>query len=79
MNLPLNVLLQVKVPGSLLGRVGATLGALASASQPIASVSAGGIANVLDIGRTFEIFGVLIVIFASGTMIVFSALRGAKY
>ena len=78
-NLPINVLIQVKVPGSLLGRVGTSLAALATISQPIAAAISGGIGNSISVGSTFELFGIAMILMTVGLSFAFVELRSAKY
>ena len=78
-NLPLQVLIQAKVPGNLLGRVFTSLGALVTITTPIAAVTTGSIAGSFQIGPTLELYGVLMVIITAGAYLVFREVREAKY
>jgi MFS transporter, DHA3 family, macrolide efflux protein len=78
-NLPLQVLIQAKVPGDLLGRVFTSLGALVTMATPVAAVTTGSIAGFLQIGPTLELYGVLMVVVTAGAYFVFRELREAKY
>ena len=78
-NLPIQVLVQAKIPGAILGRTIGTLGALVSATVPLASFSSGGLAIILSIPLTFEIFGLMLVAATIISFSVFGELRSAKY
>jgi hypothetical protein len=78
-NLPLQVLIQAKVPGNLLGRVFTSLGALVTMATPIAAVTTGGVASTLQIGPTLQLYGILMIIVTAGAYFVFQEVRDAKY
>ena len=78
-NLPIQVLIQAKVPGNLLGRVFSSLGALVTIATPIAAITTGSIATVLRIGPTFQLYGVLMLAATAGAYLVFRDVREAKY
>ncbi|OLD14384.1 MAG: hypothetical protein AUI50_07195 [Crenarchaeota archaeon 13_1_40CM_2_52_14] len=78
-NLPLQVLIQAKVPGNLLGRVFTSLGALVTIATPIAAVTTGSVASSLQIGPTLQLYGVLMLIVTAGAYFVFQEVREAKY
>ena len=78
-NLPLQVLIQARVPGHLLGRVVTSLGALVTMATPIAAVTTGGVATSLQIGPTLQLYGVLMVIVTAGAFFVFQEVREARY
>ena len=78
-NLPLQVLVQARVPGHLLGRVFTSLGALVTMATPIAAVTTGSVASSLQIGPTLQLYGVLMVIVTAGAYFVFREVREAKY
>jgi MFS family permease len=77
--LPLQVLVQVKVPGKLLGRVGTVMGALLTLTQPISAALSGGVATTISVGETFLLYGLLIVFATVGMFFVFKELRMANY
>ena len=65
LNLPIQVLVQTKIPGSILGRTIGTLGSLVSLTVPLASFASGTLASgppFLTIPMTFEVFGGLLVV-----------------
>lgn len=78
-NLPLQVLVQAKVPGNLLGRVFTSLGALVTIATPIAAVSTVGVARYLQIGPTLQVYGLLMLAVTAGAYFVFQEVRDAKY
>jgi len=78
-NLPLQVLIQARVPGHLLGRVFTSLGALVTMATPIAAVTTRSVASSLQIGPTLQLYGVLMVIVTAGAYFVFQEVREANY
>lgn len=78
-NLPIQALIQVSVPGELMGRVFTSLGALGTLSQPVATIIAGGIAGYTTVNGGFELFGVLIVATTIVAGLFFKELRTARY
>ncbi len=78
-NLPIQTLLQVTVPGELMGRVFTSLSAMAAAMQPVAALLAGGIAGYTTVNGGFQLFGVLILGTALLTAGLFKELRVARY
>ena len=78
-NLPIQVLIQAKVPRELLGRVSTALVAVITATQPFASVIAGTIALSVTLGSIFVIFGASVVMIGVFSYIVFKELRAATY
>jgi hypothetical protein len=78
-NIPLQVLVQTKIPGTILGRTIGTLGALVGLTIPIASFASGGVAAALSIPVTFEVFGCLMAVTSAVAFISFRELRSAKY
>jgi hypothetical protein len=73
--LPIQVLLQTIVPGKLLGRVGTSLVALFSASQPIGSLFAGAISTPLTTGASLSLMGVSTVVSIVAMAFLFKDLR----
>lgn len=78
-NIPVQVLIQAKVPNEMLGRVFGTVGALASLMVPIASVASGSLASKLSILGAYQIFGAATILSTAVTFLLFRALREAKY
>ncbi len=78
-NVPITVLVQTKVPGDMLGRVFSSLVALLTIVAPISSTLAGGLATSISIGRTFQVFGGLIVLSCAVGYLFFRDLRDASY
>ena len=78
-NVPMTVLVQTKVPGDMLGRVFTSLVALLTIVAPVSSALAGGLATAISIGRTFQIFGGLIVLACAVGYLLFRDLRDSSY
>ena len=78
-NLPLQVLVQAKVPGQMLGRVFTSLGALVTIATPVAAVTTGSVATSLMIGPTLLLYGLLLVVVTAGGYLVFGEIRDAKF
>ena len=78
-NVPMTVLVQTKVPGDMLGRVFTSLIALLTIVAPVSSALAGGLATSISIGRTFQLFGGLIVLTCALGYLVFRDLRDSSY
>jgi DHA3 family macrolide efflux protein-like MFS transporter len=78
-NVPMTVLVQTKVPGDMLGRVFSSLVALLTIVAPVSSAVAGGLATSISIGRTFQVFGGLIVLSCAVGYLAFRELRDASY
>lgn len=78
-NLPIQVLVQIKVPGELLGRVTTSLVAIVTVAQPIAAITTGTIAGTFSIGWTLVFYGLAMMIVTAGGYAVFREVREAKY
>jgi MFS transporter, DHA3 family, macrolide efflux protein len=78
-NLPLQVLIQAKVRGDMLGRVFTSLGALVTIATPVAAVTTGSVASSISIGSTLLLYGGLMVLTTVGSYFVFKEIREAKY
>jgi hypothetical protein len=78
-NQPLQVLVQTKVPGELLGRAVTVLGAVLTASQPIAAVLSGWLAGISSIGIVYVGSGVAMIAVGLILYIPFAELRRARY
>jgi MFS family permease len=78
-NVPINALLQTKIPGKLLGRASTVLVALVSGAQPVAAVLSGTLAVFFSIGSVFFASGVAIVITSLILYPLFGELRRAEY
>lgn len=78
-NQPLQVLVQTEVPGGLLGRVVTVLGAVLTASQPIAAVLSGWLAGISSIGIVYVGSGVAMMALSLILYIPFAELRRARY
>lgn len=78
-NVPINALVQTKVPGEMLGRAGTVLGASLSAAQPVAAILAGVLAGFFSIGSVILGSGVAVVVVAGALYPFFRELRDSKY
>ena len=78
-NLPLQVLIQARVPGDMLGRVFTSLGALVTIATPVAAIATGGLAGSLSIGTTLLLYGALMMVVTAGSYFAFGEVRDAKY
>jgi len=78
-NLPIQVLVQTKVPGEILGRAATVMGSLLAASQPVGALVFGAIVGVISVGETFVISGAVVSLAAILLYLPFTELRGAKY
>ena len=78
-NLPIQVLVQVKIPGNILGRTIGTLGALVSLTVPLAAFVSGGLASMLPLPLTYQLLGALILITSTVTFTQLTNLRSASY
>jgi MFS family permease len=78
-NLPLQVLIQARVPGNLLGRVATSLGAMVTAATPVSSAISGGVASSLSVAEVFVIYGGLIIVATGVSALFFEDLRNTSY
>ncbi|MGD0478475.1 MAG: MFS transporter [Nitrososphaerales archaeon] len=78
-NLPLQVLIQARVPGNLLGRVVTSLGAMVTAATPVSTAISGGVANSLSVAEVFVIYGGLIIVVTAISFLFFKDLRQTSY
>jgi MFS family permease len=78
-NLPIQVLVQAKVPGELLGRVLTTLGALVTVAGPVAAIITGTIAASISISLTLLLYGLLMFLTTMIGYFAFKDVREAKY
>jgi len=78
-NLPISVVLQAKIPTEILGRVGATFGALIMATAPAGPIVAGWIAERWSISAMFDLSGVIILGLILGGAATMRALRNVTY
>src|SRR5271157_760892 len=78
-NIPINVLLQAKVPARLLGRVGTALGALVSATGPAGPIFAGWLAQRWSVSGVFLLCGVVFVAVIGVGALTMTALRSIRY
>jgi MFS family permease len=78
-NLPIETLVQSKVPGELLGRASTVLGSLLLVSQPAGALAFGGLVGYFPIGSVFLGSGAVLVALSAALYLPFSALRNARY
>ena len=78
-NLPLQVLVQTRVPGNLLGRVFTSLGALLTIATPVAALTTGKLAESIQIEPTLLLYGALMLAVTAIAYFAFQEIRDAKY
>jgi MFS family permease len=78
-NLPIGIVLQAKVPGRLLGRVGAALGAMVSAASPLGPLFAGWLAQRWSTPDVFLLSGAIIAGVIGVGALLMPALRKVEY
>jgi predicted MFS family arabinose efflux permease len=78
-NVPLEAMIQSKVPNRILGRVSATLGGVIGLAQPVAALVAGAAASQLGIGVLYFASGVAVVLLAILGFLAFPELAHASY
>ena len=78
-NIPISVLIQAKVPGRLLGRVGATFGSLIVISGPAGAFFAGSLAVATSVATVYIVSGgVFLAVLAIGVLVM-KDLRQVSY
>jgi len=78
-NVPFSVLIQAKVPGRLIGRVGSALSASNQSAQPLAALIAGIVVLSLTVGQIFVLSGIAMLVAAVCGLIFFKGLRNAQF
>lgn len=78
-NLPLQVLIQSKVPGKLLGRTVTVITSVLSATIPVAAVLFGAVAGLSTVGHVFAGSGVAVMLTAAALYLPFRELRSASF
>ena len=78
-NLPIQVVLQAKVPGRLLGRVGSTFMALLLATAPIGPLFAGWLAVRWSVAGVFLLSGAFITVIIGAGAVTMTAVRNVEY
>jgi MFS transporter, DHA3 family, macrolide efflux protein len=78
-NLPLQILVQARVPGNLLGRVFTSLGALVTVATPVAAITTGGLARSIQIGPTLQLYGALMLATTAIAYFAFREVRDVRY
>lgn len=78
-NIPISVVMQAKVPGRLLGRVGAAFGALMSGTAPAGPIFAGWLAGRWSVSGTFLLFGAVMIVVCVLGAVTMVSLRTVEY
>ncbi|MGD1099921.1 MAG: hypothetical protein ABR888_06245 [Thermoplasmata archaeon] len=78
-NIPINVVLQAKIPGRLLGRVGAAFGALVTGVSPAGPIFAGWLAQRWSVGGVFVLSGAVIMVVIGVGAVTMPSLRSVEY
>jgi len=78
-NVPLQVVLQAKVPGRLLGRVGAAFMALVMGTSPAGPIFAGWLAEKWSVSGVFLVSGIVFVVVIGVGALTMPALRNVEY
>jgi DHA3 family macrolide efflux protein-like MFS transporter len=78
-NIPISVVMQAKIPGAMLGRVGATFGALILATAPFGPLFAGWLAQRWSVSGVFELSGLIIAIVIGLGAFTMASLRTVEY
>ena len=78
-NLPIQVLIQTKVPNEILGRAATVMGSLLGAAQPVAALSFGWLAGSVPVGSLFVGAGVSMFAISVALYLPFRELRAASY
>ncbi len=78
-NLPISVVFQAKVPGHLLGRVGATFGAFVMAAGPAGPLFAGWLAERWSVDGVFLLSGAVIAAIIGLGALTMTSLRNVEY
>ncbi|HTP54836.1 MAG TPA: MFS transporter [Thermoplasmata archaeon] len=78
-NIPISVVMQAKIPGRLLGRVGATFGALIMATSPAGPLFAGWLAQRWSVSGVFVLSGLVIAVVIGVGAITMTAIRTVEY
>ena len=78
-NIPISVLIQAKVPGRLLGRVGAAFSALVSLTGPAGPIFAGWLAQRWSVSGVFLLTGAVFVVVLALGAVTMTSLRSIEY
>ncbi|MCI4353748.1 MAG: MFS transporter [Thermoplasmata archaeon] len=78
-NIPINLVFQAKVPGRLLGRVGAAFGALISGTSPAGPIFAGWLAQRWSVSGVFVLSGAIFVLVIGVGALTMTSLRTVAY
>ncbi len=78
-NVPLEGLLQARIPTQIFGRVASIFVAAASAAQPLGAIVGGGLGSIFSVSQVYVVSGLGIVITSSFGYFVLRDLRRATY
>ena len=78
-NIPIEVVMQAKIPRQLLGRVGAAFGAFVMAAGPVGPLFAGWLAQRWSVSDVFLLSGAIIAATIGGGAVVMTSLRTVEY
>jgi len=78
-NIPISVVIQAKVPGQLLGRVGSTFSALITLTSPAGPLFAGWLAEKWSISGVFVLSGVVFLVVLGAGVATMRSLRSVSY
>ncbi|MFY9716736.1 MAG: MFS transporter [Thermoplasmata archaeon] len=78
-NLPISVVMQAKIPGTMLGRVGGTFGALILATAPFGPLFAGWLAQRWSVSGVFVLSGLIIAVVLGLGALTMSSVRNVEY
>ncbi|HEY1197384.1 MAG TPA: MFS transporter [Thermoplasmata archaeon] len=78
-NIPISVVMQAKVPGRMLGRVGAVFGALVSGTGPAGPLFAGWLAQRWSVSAVFLLSGIVFIAVIAVAAATMTSLRSVEY
>ncbi len=78
-NIPISVVMQAKIPGRLLGRVGAAFGALINGAGPAGPLFAGWLALKWSVGGVFLLSGIVMAAVIAVSAVTMTSLRTVEY
>ncbi|MGP8072333.1 MAG: MFS transporter [Thermoplasmata archaeon] len=78
-NIPISVLIQAKVPGRLLGRVGAAFGSLITVAGPLGAFFAGTFAGATSVSTVYLLSGVIFLAILGVGFVIMRDLRNISY
>jgi hypothetical protein len=78
-NIPISILFQARVPGRLLGRVGAVSGALIGVAGPLGAFYSGSFAQASSVATVMVVSGIAVVAIIAVGAVGLRALREVTY